>query len=229
MRFLLLFFIFLWNKASIVAQPIRSLQLTLTPFFDANSSTLLDTTFHFNSSDSIRFETCRFYISGIELQHNSKTVWKEKNSFHLVDVAQIKSLMIALSIPKKLKYDSILFHLGIDSNTNTAGVLGGDLDPTKGMYWTWQSGYINAKLEGKSNLVNTPTHAFAFHLGGFLSPFQTLQTISIPYATKDKLTLFINLQQFISAANLTRTNQVMSPNENAVILSKLLVNCFSRK
>lgn len=58
------------------------------------------------------------------------------------------------------------------------------------MYWTWQSGYINAKLEGKSNLVNTPTHAFAFHLGGYLNPFQTLQTISIPCTTKDKLTIF---------------------------------------
>ncbi len=147
----------------------------------------------------------------------------------MVDVEQIKSLLVARSIPKKLDYDTILFHLGIDSNTNTAGVLGGDLDPTKGMYWTWQSGYINVKLEGKSNLVNTPSHAFEFHLGGYLNPFQTLQMITIPCNHKDKLSLFINLKQFIESINLTRTNQVMSPNQEAVKLSKLLATCFSGK
>lgn len=229
MRLLLILFIFFWGEAQLAAQPTKTIQLTLKPYFDANSSSLLDTTYYLNGSDSIRFETFRFYISGIELQHHSKTVWKEKNSFHLVDAAQIKSLMFALSIPKKLEYDTLLFHLGIDSNTNTAGVLGGDLDPTKGMYWTWQSGYINMKLEGKSNLVNTPSHAFEFHLGGYLHPFQTLQTISIPCTQKDNLLLFINLKQFIESINLTRTNQVMSPNEVAVKLSKLFANCFSGK
>lgn len=229
MRLLFILAIFLWGEAQLAAQPTKTIQLILKPYFDVNSSTLLDTTYHLNSSDSISFETFRFYISGIELQHHSKTVWKEKNSFHLVDVTQTKSLMVGLSIPKKIEYDTIIFRLGIDSNTNTAGVLGGDLDPTKGMYWTWQSGYINAKLEGKSNLVTTPSHAFEFHLGGYIHPFQTLQTITIPCIQKDELTLFIDIKKFMESINLTRTNQVMSPNEEAVKLSKLFANCFSGK
>lgn len=229
MRLLLILFIFLWGEAELVAQPTKVIPLRFKPYFESNSSTLLNTTFHFNSADSIHFETLRFYISGIELQNQSKTVWKEKNSFHLVDAAQENSLTLLLTIPKKLEYSTILFHLGIDSNINTAGVLGGDLDPTKGMYWTWQSGYINVKLEGKSNLVNTTSHAFEFHLGGYLNPFQTLQTITIPCIQKEELTLSIDLKQFIELANLTGTHQVMSPNEEAVKLSKLFANCFSGK
>jgi hypothetical protein len=49
-----------------------------------------------------------------------------------------KHSKLSFDLPTYLKYDQIQFQLGIDSLTNVSGAMGGDLDPTKGMYWTWQ-------------------------------------------------------------------------------------------
>ena len=77
------------------------------------------------------------------------------------------------------RHDKIKFNLGIDSLTNVSGVMGGDLDPTKGMYWTWQSGYINFKMEGSSAVCPTRNHEFQFHIGGYQDPFYAMQTLEL--------------------------------------------------
>ena len=69
---------------------------------------------------------------------------------------------LALQIPSNIPFSKLKFQLGIDSLTNVSGAMGGDLDPTKGMYWTWQSGYINMKIEGKSNSCKTRKNQFQF-------------------------------------------------------------------
>ncbi|MBK9581192.1 MAG: hypothetical protein IPO48_04510 [Saprospiraceae bacterium] len=54
---------------------------------------------------------------------------------------------------------------GVDSTRCSSGAQTGALDPAKGLFWSWSSGYIMVKAEG-----NAPTAAdgsFAFHLGGF--------------------------------------------------------------
>lgn len=229
MRLLISILVLHLSEVSLVAQQVKPVQLKIIPFFSTTSASILDTTFQFNTSDSIRFETVKFYISAIELLQHAKVKWKEKNSFHLIDAAEEKSNTIILNIPKTLGFDSIRFNIGIDSSTNSAGVLGGDLDPTNGMYWTWQSGYINVKFEGTSNLVHSPNHAFEFHLGGYMAPFETIQNISLPGADTNEIKVYIDLKQFITSFNLQETHHVMSPNADAVKLSKLLNHCFSVK
>ena len=59
----------------------------------------------------------------------------------------------------------IYFQIGIDSLTNVSGDLDGDLDPALGMYWAWNSGYINMKLEGKSSSCKSVKKEFQFHIG----------------------------------------------------------------
>lgn len=226
MRLLIFLLVLLLSEVSLVAQQEKLVQLKIIPFFSNTSASILDTTFQLNTSDSIRFETVKFYVSAIELYRHSQKAWKEKNSFHLIDAAQEKSNTILLNIPKTLDFDSIRFNIGIDSNTNSAGVLGGDLDPTKGMYWTWQSGYINVKLEGTSNLVHSPNHAFEFHLGGYMAPFETIQNISRPCADSNEIKVYVDLKPFITSFNLQETHHVMSPNADAVKLSKLLTRSF---
>ena len=98
-------------------------------------------------NDSIQIETLKFYISGIELLDSNNRIWKEKNSYHLIDFENKNSQCIQLYIPKKSHISKLKFNIGIDSITSNSGALDGDLDPTKGMYWAWQSGYINFKME----------------------------------------------------------------------------------
>ncbi|MBI3239623.1 MAG: hypothetical protein HYZ43_12420 [Flavobacteriia bacterium] len=131
-------------------------------------------------NDTFRIETLRFYLSNLSFLNEGKTVFTQPESFHLVDAEDSMSYRIAFHSPKKVVFDEIQFNVGIDSTTNVAGVMGGDLDPTKGMYWSWQSGYINFKLEGWNPKSTARKHEFQYHLGGYMAPYSALSTVRIP-------------------------------------------------
>ena len=123
-------------------------------------------------------------------------------------------------------FDKIKFQLGLDSFTNVSGALTGDLDPTKGMYWTWQSGYINLKIEGFFINSNEGNKIFEYHLGGYLPPFQTIQHISMLSNSKKEMKIVLDFNSFFLSSKTEYKARVMSPGENAQALSRLLVNCF---
>jgi hypothetical protein len=203
------------QKSAIVFKPVFG-----------DSSLVINHTYHLSASDSIQFTTLKFYISGLTLSQNGKTVWHEENSVHLIDIENSKSLVFFLSIPSKLKYTQIVFQLGIDSTTNTSGAMGGDLDPTKGMYWAWQSGYINFKLEGTSNLCQTIKNEFQFHLGGYAKPYNSLTKVCLEFSPTSSKTISIDLKKLVSDIDFKNHNHVMSPSIESVTLSKKLAKIF---
>ena len=218
-----MFFIFyLSNLHHLLAQ--QSFSLKFNPIY--RGAALSDTAYSWNKSDTLKIESLKFYISLIELSNQSKTVWKEENSFHLIDAANKKSTIIVLNIPKNLVFTELIFKLGIDSLTNVSGALGGDLDPTKGMYWTWQSGYINFKLEGKSNVCKTRNNAFKFHLGGYQFPNNALQTIRLGVNATTSVEVFVDIENFFQEIDLSSQNHIMSPGKDAVQLSEKVSHLF---
>jgi len=172
-------------------------------------------------------ETFRAYISGVRLLYEGKEVWAEENSYHLLDASEAESMRIDLIIAKSIRFDQVDFFVGIDSLTNVSGVMGGDLDPIKGMYWAWNTGYINFKLEGKCASVPSPRKTFEFHIGGYLPPYQTLQTVSIRTQERETIKVKVALDQFLNAIDLSKSYKVMSPGEEAQHLSTLLTKMFS--
>lgn len=179
------------------------------------------------SDDTLIIETLKFYISEIEFLSGSNPVWKEKVSHHLVDLENETTLRINLDVPNNLTYDRIKFNLGIDSATNASGAMGGDLDPTKSMYWTWHSGYINAKIEGRSKVCKTRNNEFQFHLGGYLAPNSCLNTIIIHAHPNQAIVLAIDFATWFLGINLANQNHIMSPGPQAVKLSQKLSDCFT--
>lgn len=182
-----------------------------------------------SEKDSFLVDNLKFYLSGIEFIRNDKFFYLEKNSFHLVDFLDSNSTKFKLEIPNKLSFSSVKMNLGIDSLTNSSGVQGGALDPTTGMYWTWQSGYINFKLEGKSNLCETRNNAFTFHLGGFSSENNALQVLQFQLISQNKIEINLDIQKFLTSIDLKTQNHIMSPSKEAVGLAKKLASLFSTK
>lgn len=178
-----------------------------------------------NTADSIQFTSFKFYISQLELMNGSKAVWKDKVKYHLIDAFDEKTL--ELQIPSNISFTKIKFQLGIDSLTNVSGAMGGDLDPTKGMYWTWQSGYINFKLEGKSNLCKTRHNEFQFHLGGYQQPFNCLQTVFVQVKSTTNIKLNMDISKLLEHISLSQLNHIMSPSYDAVKLSEKIHESFS--
>lgn len=213
--------------ALLTAQAITLNTLCITPVYNDCVVQTNGTFYRTTASDSVSFETIRFYISGIELLENGKSVWKEENSFHLIDISDQKSLCIRLNTSPGFSFDKIKYNLGIDSLTNVSGALGGDLDPTKGMYWTWQNGYINLKIEGKSNRCNTRNKEFQFHLGGYQFPDNSLQTVTLPCKSQENIIISFDLGKFLGQVDLSKENQIMSPGNDAVLLSKKAASAFS--
>ncbi len=193
---------------------------------------VLDQPMHTPAGDSLALHTLRFYLCNFVFLKKGAVVWTEKDSHHLLDLEEKNTLDLRFGLPAGARFDEVKFDLGVDSLTNASGALGGDLDPTKGMYWTWQSGYINAKIEGYFERSTARNHEFQVHLGGFLKPFQSVRTVavkvgSVPNASNLKFQLDFNLAPFFETMDWAKRHAVMSPSAEAARLSGVLAKSFS--
>ena len=91
------------------------------------------------------FQILSFTSQNPFVYKNDSLIKTPTKRYHLVDLNNPESLVLQTQTEN---FDKIQFNLGIDKQTNLDGVKGGDLDPLKGMYWTWNTGYINIKIEG---------------------------------------------------------------------------------
>ena len=173
------------------------------------------------TTDDITIETLKFYITNIKLLENNAVKWTEKESYHLIDLADSTTMNILLTHGKKRKFDALEFDLGVDSLTNEKGAMGGDLDPLKGMYWSWQSGYINFKLEGRFG-----GQRFEYHIGGYAYPNNTIRRIRIPITNTKQVTLNPELGKLIRKLNKKDVYKVLSPGKKANIIADSLTYCF---
>ncbi|MEM1359454.1 MAG: MbnP family protein [Bacteroidota bacterium] len=174
-------------------------------------------------------ETLRFYLSNIRLLRGGAEVYTPTKKHHLLDVEIPASLTIPLDLPESLRYDELVFTIGVDSLTSAAGVFGGDLDPTLGMYWTWRSGYIHFKLEGSAPECPGRNHRFQFHVGGYQAPFNAIREVRLAVDSKEPISVRVDLDRFFQATDLREKYQVMSPNEEAMTLADLLTHLFYLK
>ena len=108
----------------------------------------------------------RYYIHRLSCVDDKGISYEAPEAYYLVDEADSNSKTIRLPAPEGVTR-SIHFIVGVDSSDNTSGAQTGALDPVKGMFWTWNSGYIFAKLEGRSDSSHAPGRYFSYHVGGF--------------------------------------------------------------
>ncbi len=197
-------------------------ELKISPTLKFNQ---VDSVFHIDTISSLRF-----YISNIKLTSAKGILSYESPQAYLLDIENSESFNIRLNTKNK-SFSKITFDVGIDSLTNVSGALDGDLDPTNGMYWAWQSGYINLKLEGKSNLCKNATHEFSFHIGGYLPPFYALRKIEIPLQIQENNSIEIemNLTKLLTKIDLAKINRVMIPSHEAMQIADYFQEIFSLK
>jgi hypothetical protein len=184
--------------------------------------------------------TFKCYVSNIQIQYLDNSLFTQKDSYHLLDFENPNSLHIPITKKSDKLISKITFNIGIDSLTNTAGAMTGDLDPIKGMYWAWQSGYINMKIEGKSSSCKTKASArkneFQFHIGGYLPPYYALQKVEINFNGNvningngnynENINIGIDLNDFFSNIQLSKTNNIMIPGKVAMELANDSLKMF---
>ena len=167
------------------------------------------------SKDTLQIETFRFYVSNIKLILNDNSEISEEKSYHLIDIEEPNSQIISISKNLNKEIKKVVFSLGIDSTASVSGALSGDLDPTKGMYWAWQSGYINFKIEGKSSSCKTRNNAFQFHVGGYLKPNYAIRTIELE-TKNSNFEINVDLAELFNVIKLSEINSIMIPGSKAM-------------
>lgn len=121
---------------------------------------------------------CKYYVSNIRLTKNDNSVWSEPNSYHLIDYSDPSSIILEIPNIPYGEYKALEFMIGVDSTRNVSGAQTGALDPARGMFWTWNSGYIMAKVEGTSPQSTATANKLTFHVGGFSGSNSVLKTVS---------------------------------------------------
>ncbi len=145
--------------------------------------------------ETFNIRNFKYYITNISLRDTDGQLHPLTREHFLIDEADSASKTIVVS-HNNIKATSIRFMLGVDSVRNISGVQTGALDPMKGMFWTWNSGYIMAKLEGKSAASKSLGNYFTYHVGGFKNgesasrwvelPLEKIATVVIIKADADK-------------------------------------------
>lgn len=214
-------FFFILISMVVNAQPqFHSLKFKFT--FAGEEVELQKSYFSQAMNDSIQLETLKLYISNIHFKKDGKIVDTTSKRFYLIDLENKFSRDISFSTLGVKACDTLEFSIGIDSLTNVSGAMGDALDPVHGMYWAWQSGYINFKIEGKSNVCKTRNNVFQFHLGGYSSPYTSIQHIKLAISKTDNVTIEIPLDDLLEKIDIRNVNEVMSPGKKSVEISKII-------
>lgn len=196
-------------------------------FTFAGEPLILDKPYYSPSmGDSIQLETIRFYVSDPLLVFDNQQIIPAEERYYLLDVSVPGSLAINFPNPDSIPSVILRFNIGIDSLTNVDGARGGALDPVNGLYWSWQSGYINTKIEGTSPSCPARHNRFQFHLGGYQSPNNCLQKVAVKVPLTPVIRIEIDLATYFQQVNLLEVYQIMSPSSKAVILSGLFAKSF---
>lgn len=122
----------------------------------------------------------RYYVGNIRLKNNAGKEFIIDKYF-LIDEEDKESKQIMLSDVAPGEYASISFIVGVDSARNCSGIQTGALDPAKGMFWAWNTGYIFLKLEGHAPASKSPGHIFEYHIGGFKEPVNCIKNIKLTF------------------------------------------------
>lgn len=171
-------------------------------------------------SDTVMLEVFKCYFTDFKI-YNGHAIKILKASPFLLNFEQ-DSMVLPLQIPHKKMPQLLSCNIGVDSNTNALGAQSGALDPIHGMYWTWQSGYINWKMEGEVRKKNGLKNKFILHIGGYKYPYYTIQKINLKLNhIKDLFVIEINLQKALEQIAKAGALHIMSPGAEAANYSNI--------
>lgn len=219
-----------WIFTSLIAFSFNLTAQTIAflPIYNGEKLQLEKSYYDSTLQDSIRINKLQFYVSDIILEYKNGDIKAVEKKHHLLDFSKPETFSIQYGGVENKTPSKISFKLGIDSTTNVSGALGGDLDPTMGMYWTWQSGYINFKLEGVTQKVKTRKDKFQFHLGGYSFPNKSVVLVDLEVENVSSVNIRIELalEKIIQNIDFENSACIMSPSKKAVELSKNISKSF---
>ncbi|MCU0430994.1 MAG: hypothetical protein MUF42_13600 [Cytophagaceae bacterium] len=204
----------------------QNLHVFIQPTFGKQALTLETQAYRSTQGDTVFIDVFRFYISNLQILYRDGKTFSIPNSYYLIDASDTASCHLQLSSLPLGAIAGLSFHIGVDSAKSVSGAHAGDLDLSKGMYWSWNSGYINAKLEGRSPSCLSHKQQFEFHVGGYAHPNNSLRKaiVMLPVntsaeATSRTLQLQADVSVWFAKRSLREQAGIMIPGKAAMALA----------
>ena len=174
--------------------------------------------------EPITISRFKYYISHISITGGGQKEKELSLETFLIDeaVPASKTLTFTTDITTP---QTLSFVIGVDSALNVSGVQTGALDPLNGMFWTWNSGYIFAKLEGKSDSSKAPAHSVQYDVGGFRSNNNAIRKVQLTLPQgSTKYVIDANLLKWFSGKHTIKLAQSPLCHQPGVLAMKLADN-----
>ncbi|MBD0404247.1 MbnP family protein [Flammeovirga sp. EKP202] len=216
----LILFIFIANLSTLTSYG-KDLKLDFNLLFERQKIALNQPYYSQQHSDSIHFKTVKIYVSNIQIEFEDGSYYDDPTTHHLINFEDKLTTKIRLEDIGKKAVKNLHFLIGTDRITNESTAFDGDLDPVNGMYWAWNTGYINFKLEGEIGSSDHGKNDFTYHIGGFLPPYSTVQRKEFSLLKNDsKLNIGIDLNTILKRKDLKTTNAILIPGKEASDFAK---------
>jgi len=203
-----------------------------TPYFDLELDSTYNVGLGFYSISDFKY-----YISNIQFMNSTTgdTITIPETYF-LVEHKKPASKNCQFKVPAG-SYYGMSFLIGIDEAKNLSGPHTGALDPSLGMFWNRNDGYVMAVLEGKFGATRPPTNPFSLHVGGTKDPYNVLSrryfklggSILIDPTKKTVINMLADAREWFTGPNSTGigTNPVLNaPGEQAYNISRNYFKMF---
>lgn len=163
--------------------PEREFHFMFENYFGDKELELNNTTYTTAQNEQITVTTFNYWITNIKLIKSDGTMYTEPESYRLMRADKGSSLHFHMADVPDATYRGVEFMIGVDVPRNTSGAQEGALDPAVNgdMYWDWNSGYIQAKLEGTSPQSTESNNMFRYHIGGVAAGIETPQKLTISF------------------------------------------------
>lgn len=154
-------------------------------YFGNDELELNTVTYTTMNSEQIKLSMFNYWITNIVFIKADGTEYAEPESYRLLrgDKAATHHFHVA-DVPAGT-YTGVKFIIGVDVPRNTSGAQNGALDPAVNgdMYWSWSTGYIQAKLEGTSPQSKAANNAVIYHIGGVEAGKETPRNVTLNFGT----------------------------------------------
>lgn len=164
------------NFDNVVGTANLQLNTNNTPYTNAND-------------EAYKITWLTYYVSNIKLKKADGTTYNDpikpdgSAGYYLIDEANALSQEVTLQNVPAGDYTEVTFTIGVDATQVDQGAQTGALDPAKGLFWSWNSGYIFMAVEGESPASTQVGNAFQYHVGGYKEDAASNQVNNIKTVT----------------------------------------------
>ena len=214
--------------------------ITVSFRLNANGKPLNHSVNYINASgESYSVSAFKFYTGNFSLVNSNSLQRTSTDLYSLVNMDDPSSQTLEIPLQSGL-YDQLTFIVGVDSMHNVSGAQTGALDPINGMFWTWNSGYIFAKLEGKSSFSTSLEHSVVYHIGGFRKGENAIRKVTLDFPgnqilalggeKKTEIIIDVNLDHWFDGTNrisISATPVWMTPGGESIRIADNFSTMFS--